>query len=695
MRAFWLWLILALSLAGCRSRMNAAPSASPPTVPANTIAAPSLLSPPATASLTPSHTHSPTHTPSPQPSFTPTPTLSQTPTLTPAPWGQIPLTADNIGALAQLGEFGLGVLYSVQQLSDSGNLLAVSSLGLYLYERDSYRLLIHLPDNAGYTLTKDGSQLLSWDRTLGDIQVWDTQAGSLVVSLPHALPGLQGQVQVGEDVVTGLPVYSDDPRFSSLKGVVTVAFSPQGDLFAACYTDQSISLWDTQTWKEVRTLTSNVFPDTQRMVFSSDGAYLVTSGQALGLWRVADGELIRRRPNAGNISAAPFSPAGKLLVTSSIGAVQVWSLPDLALLYSYRVTLYEEAVFSQDSRHLILNGYKVWQVSDGSRLRPDKEKALLEAEAAAHPPVIEPLVEASPEVRQALEQIGHYRALDGLKIESQGQLIVWSVASQELRWIVLPDGTTGSAVLESEPMSPVQYSAQNRAFLACYKTALLIIPAAGGETLRLPGCRPSARLALRQDGQSLARANGMLVDIVSLPDGAVTNNLRGHTNNVVGLAESADGRIIASGSEVTRGGGEVFLWKIEPFSLWQRWKVTSQAWGISQLSLLRFSPDGNYLLIGGADSYVKLYRVKDGWQLRNMIVGGQANAAAFSPQGDLLAVGDTSGILTIWSIPEGEKLLDLRLHRGAITGLEFSSDGTTLVSASEDGTGLVWGISIN
>ena len=45
----------------------------------------------------------------------------------------------------------------------------------------------------------------------------------------------------------------------------------------------------------------------QRIALSPDNRYLVTSGQAVGLWDYQSGELLKLIPNAGRISDNPFS----------------------------------------------------------------------------------------------------------------------------------------------------------------------------------------------------------------------------------------------------------------------------------------------------------------------------------------------------------------------------------------------------
>ena len=67
-----------------------------------------------------------------------------------------------------------------------------------------------------------------------------------------------------------------------------------------------------------------------------------------------------------------------------------------------------------------------------------------------------------------------------------------------------------------------------------------------------------------------------------------------------------------------------------------------------------------------------------------------AYATGFSPSGDRLAVGGTGGLVTIFDLESGAAR-ELIGHTGLIYHLEFSADGTSLVtSGTEDGTVRVW-----
>ncbi|HSL44623.1 MAG TPA: hypothetical protein VK897_14395 [Anaerolineales bacterium] len=203
--------------------------------------------------------------------------------------------------------------------------------------------------------------------------------------------------------------------------------------------------------------------------------------------------------------------------------------------------------------------------------------------------------------------------------------------------------------------------------------------------------------------------------------------LRGHRGVVRALAWGPDGRSLASGSYIEEGtketGGEVFVWDTrsgEP--------IIRTPDDFVSVRTLAFDPRGNILAIGQYDGHIILWntnspqqgaQVLQGYQLkahtsrvmsivftpdgRRMVSSGlertiavwdltaSTRTVAISPSGDLLAASQGT-IISLWDLSSeaGAPLTTLSSHTEDILALEFTPDESTLVSAGQDDTILLW-----
>ena len=102
-----------------------------------------------------------------------------------------------------------------------------------------------------------------------------------------------------------------------------------------------------------------------------------------------------------------------------------------------------------------------------------------------------------------------------------------------------------------------------------------------------------------------------------------------------------------------------------------------------------FGP-GDTLIVGG--DAVAVIDASSGTELMRLPVDGEVAAVTVSPDGSLVAVGTCSGTVSMREITSGAEVQALAAHVGCVGDLEFSADGTTLVSASMDGSFGVWDV---
>ncbi|TBR18898.1 DUF4919 domain-containing protein [bacterium] len=123
----------------------------------------------------------------------------------------------------------------------------------------------------------------------------------------------------------------------SERGIIALAFSPDGKTFAATGGDGSVRLFSAADGRELRTFSSHR-GEARAAAFSPDGALLATGGEdGLVILHETRGGRVRRviRPGRVSVDRLAFSPDGKeLLSTGARHNVEVWDVATGANLRS-------------------------------------------------------------------------------------------------------------------------------------------------------------------------------------------------------------------------------------------------------------------------------------------------------------------------------------------------------------------------
>jgi WD40 repeat protein len=181
------------------------------------------------------------------------------------------------------------------------------------------------------------------------------------------------------------------------------------------------------------------------------------------------------------------------------------------------------------------------------------------------------------------------------------------------------------------------------------------------------------------------------VKFFDLTTGKRTTTLRGHTDAVLSLAYSFDGKQMASGSI----DGTVILWDPESGKA----RRTLEAYE-NEIFDLSFSPDGFYLATASRDPVVKIWETNSGRQILALKSEQQRILSlSYSPNGKLLASAGNRyvqngpgwlGEASIWDAKTGNSLAKIGDSTTGIYSLAFSPDGKHLATAHGDGTVKIW-----
>ncbi|HLO15335.1 MAG TPA: hypothetical protein VK206_10930 [Anaerolineales bacterium] len=179
---------------------------------------------------------------------------------------------------------------------------------------------------------------------------------------------------------------------------------------------------------------------------------------------------------------------------------------------------------------------------------------------------------------------------------------------------------------------------------------------------------------------------GALLDVASSSPHFV-QPLFGHSDSVISVAFSPDGKILASGGQ----DHNIIFWN----------PITRQPIGkpleghqASVLSLA-FSPDGSILASGSDDDTIILWNVKTHERIGQPLKGHQdaVYSIAYSPDGKILASGSWDDSIILWDVSTGQAIgKPLVGHRGDVYSVAFSPDGKTLASGSLDKMIILWDV---
>ncbi|MBP5973083.1 hypothetical protein HW132_10135 [Brasilonema sp. CT11] len=162
------------------------------------------------------------------------------------------------------------------------------------------------------------------------------------------------------------------------------------------------------------------------------------------------------------------------------------------------------------------------------------------------------------------------------------------------------------------------------------------------------------------------------------------NRLENHTDKVLSVSFSPDGKTLASAS----ADHTIKLWDVATGK--QKTTLTGHSDVVYSVS---FSLDGKTLGSASADHTIKLWDVATGKQ-KTTLSGhsGVVYSVSFSPDGKTLASASWDKTIKLWDVATGEEQTTLKGHSDEVESVSYSPDGKTLASASADHTIKLWDV---
>jgi WD40 repeat protein/serine/threonine protein kinase len=455
-----------------------------------------------------------------------------------------------------------------------------------------------------------------------------------------------------------------------LDGVISVAFSPDGQRIATGSWDKTAKVWDAASGRELVTLKGHT-DRIDSVAFSPDGQRIVTGSwdNTAKLWDSASGkELLVLKGHTDWIHSVAYSMDGQRIVTGGDDmTAKVWDAAsgrELLTLKGHGGPI-DSVAFSWDGQQIVTGSWdhtaKVWDAVSGRELVSLKGNSLIYS------------VAISP---------------DGQRIVTGGwdhTAHVWDVAGgRELLALKRHSGPINSVAFSRDGQRIVTGSADNAAKVwdAADGRELFMFKGHGGAIWSV-AFSPNGQRIVTGSGDGTAKVWDVASGLSAERLGGNLLTLKARGSGFSSVALSRDGQRI-----VTVGGRQPSqVWDAASGQELLSLKEGHPGW----TSAVAFSPDGQRILIGTDDHTAKVWDAASGRELFSLEGhGGGFSSVAFSLDGQRIVTSGGDQTAKVWDAASGRELLLLKEHTGMIESAAFSPDGQRIVTGSTDHTAKVW-----
>lgn len=178
--------------------------------------------------------------------------------------------------------------------------------------------------------------------------------------------------------------------------------------------------------------------------------------------------------------------------------------------------------------------------------------------------------------------------------------------------------------------------------------------------------------------------SGTAVRIWDAETGSFVRMLNGPAKVTWSVAWSPDGRYLLSGG----ADRTAKIWDAETGKELQQFADHSD--GILSVA---WSPDGHYVVTGCNDGTVRIWNVATK-ALEHQLIGHTRTvwSVAWSPDGKHILTGSVDATARLWDATSGQQLAVLTGHKDFVQSVAFSPDGRLAITGSHDGTARIWDV---
>ncbi|MBW4659063.1 MAG: hypothetical protein KME15_10335 [Drouetiella hepatica Uher 2000/2452] len=505
----------------------------------------------------------------------------------------------------------------------------------------------------------------------------------------------------------------------TLGGIVSVAFSPNGQMLAASDTRAEIHVWNIHSNQKLLTLSGHhswVFS----FVFSPNGITLASASDdfVVKLWEVSTGDCLQTlRGPANLINAVTFSPDERSIINDDKNAaIQLWNTErpesQVSALQGYP-HLARSTAFSPDGKTFAnstqTQTVNLWNVRTGESekvLQTHNLTVRLVAFSANGQQLVSTSLTASvqlqssptlaPEIQvwdlqcnRCLHILtGHTNGISEIIFSPDDRYLASSSFDQTVKiWNIDMGQCWRTLQGHNEKINGVAFSPDGK----------LVASGADDHTVKLwdwntgqclktfQGYTDAIKsIALNLSGQILASAHeDKTIKLWDLKTGQVLKTLQAHSDLIWAVNFSPDGTLLASASaDLT-----VKLWN------WDTEQCITCSGHKNWVWSVDFHPQGQYFATGSYDKTIKIWDTRTGICVKTFSEHNSAGLCVhFSPDGKYLISSSFDQRIRVWNVETGICLRVLEGHRDRIWQVVFSGDGQTLASCGHDQSIKLWNI---
>lgn len=559
---------------------------------------------------------------------------------------------------------------------------------LRLWEAGSWRVITEfvVAENSELTAAKfspDGKMAVVWDRVRNIPRIWN--------------------LATHDSVALG-----DRERFAE----GAPSFTPDGKMVALVERDEGkkfVRVWDTTNGKLLHQPDCEVGSTTYELPISPDGRYLavICVDETLRIIKIGSWESVAQfgGPTQSPRLAA-FSPNGEYLVSGGYDRLnQVWRTGTWQPVTELRghTGRLEKMQFSNNGRVLVTASHdgtaRVWETGTW---------------------------------RLLATLLGHTKPMNDLTVSPDGKYVVTTATDSSARiWEIDLSGSGEMAQIDGSADNglakalPMVYSPDGRFFairnenqiLEIWETSTSRRVAELGYGTFL-GFSPDGRFAFKAINRHFGQKISFTAEMWDVRTWEKAADLPGHSDDIMDIAFSPDGRLIAT------AGGEIRIWEtgtgksvavlkdpswrvvFSPDGKWLgtlntpttahirevgTWRdVTDLRGHIKRLRTIVFSHDGSRILTAGEDNTARLWETGT-WRELAVLEGhtDRVEEVAFSPDGRSVLTASWDRTARLWDAATGKLISVLEGHTEFINSARFSPDGH-LIATAGDSTVRIW-----